>query len=63
MTNKQAHKMIREGYTYNMYTPYESYLYNKGWIDCFEYMKHDINISNCHTLNGMLLDEYNKLIK
>ena len=64
INDKNIHKLIKNSYSYGtIYKAYESYLYNKGWIDCLEQLGYDVNISNCHTLNGMLLDEYNKLIK
>ena len=56
MTNKEVYKQIKKSYTYNVYTPYESYIYNKGIIDCLEYLKIGIDISNCHALNCSLLN-------
>ena len=56
MTNKEVYKQIKKSSTYG-YTPYESYLYNKGLIDCLEYLKIGIDIKNCHTLNCYLLNQ------
>ena len=58
MTNKEIYKLIKRSFSYFLYTAYESYLYNKGWIDCLEQLKIGIDIKNCHILNCSLLNKY-----
>ena len=62
MLNNEMYKLIKRSYTYNVYTPYESYLYNKGWIDCLETNDtgYVIDTVNCHILNGDLLNKYSR---